>query len=589
MHVRKLVIPIILALFVLIPAIRAVSDSDEVSPQKLITANFQDTDVREAIKVIFENTGLLYTLDQSVQGKVTLSLEDQSFQDALAQVLDAANLKVRMQDDTYIISPIDKVAPQKPLPIVRKSVRKDLFAADLGPVVRVGLTSSIGKPYSATISCGSELDIANESGEVLGTVPPDSETTLCAKDGGIEVTVSDFAPLALKGAVRVVPEKNTSVISIIQPSARCKRYRGVLEFRGKVGLTVIDELPLEDYVRGVVPFEVDPSFQPEAQKALTVAIRTYALRHLGSGRHSANGFNLCDSTDCQGFAGAFRNNPWVDKLVDGTRGQIVMYKGKPIYATYSTDCGGATEDNEDGGFGSDPWPYLRTVADNPGGVLPTVAVHQSMGDESTADDQSLIVNSREAAISSQQSGSGNEAPSSSPSATQATNQDDYCASCPFHLWSKTYTVEQLQSKFSRSHSTTVGKFQSMEFTEFDPSGRVRTVLIKGDKKEVRITGNRFRDIFGAGSIKSTLLTLTVTPGGDYTINGKGYGHGVGLCAWGANGLAKSQKGIAYTDILKHYYTGVDIQTIYGKSIAPAQTTPIPQEDEPSSEDSKIDY
>ena len=101
----------------------------------------------------------------------------------------------------------------------------------------------------------------------------------------------------------------------------------------------------------------------------------------------------------------------------------------------------------------------------------------------------------------------------------------------------------------------------MEFTDYDCSGRVRTVVIKGDRGEYRMKGYQFRELFGEDVIKSTRMTLTVTPEGDYLIEGKGYGHGVGLCAFGADGLARSRKGITYVDILKHYYAGIEVKDI----------------------------
>ena len=101
----------------------------------------------------------------------------------------------------------------------------------------------------------------------------------------------------------------------------------------------------------------------------------------------------------------------------------------------------------------------------------------------------------------------------------------------------------------------------MEFGNYDCSGRVRTVIVKGDLGEYRMTGSRFRDFFGQSVIKSTKMTLTVTEDGAYAIDGRGYGHGVGLCAFGADGLARSDKKITYVDILKHYYTGIEIKSI----------------------------
>jgi stage II sporulation protein D len=292
---------------------------------------------------------------------------------------------------------------------------------------------------------------------------------------------------------------------------------------GGSALTVVDELPLEDYVKGVAPAEVPKSFHPEAQKALIVAIRTYALRSLK--RHEAVGYNLCDGIHCQGFAGASRESSWIDKIVEETKGQIITYKGEPIYAVYSSDCGGATQNNEDGGVGREPWPYLRSVVDNQSSVVSC----------------QLSVNPK---------------------------YEDYCVGSQYHTWSRTFAPEELGRVFSKWRSTgKIGKFQSMEFTEYDCSGRVKTIKLTGDKGACSITGTQFRDMLGLSVIMSTRMTLKLSPDGKYVIDGKGYGHGIGLCAFGANGLAKSDKKITYVDILKHYYTGIEIKTL-GKDSRP---------------------
>ena len=374
-----------------------------------------------------------------------------------------------------------------------------LFADE--PAIRVGLTG-IGKPTEVTIKCDQAFKIGDTE---LQSV------TLSLVDGMIS---ADTGPIGLIGPIRLIPLKDDAIFEIVSPKVRCAKYRGTLEISGGKSLSIINELPLEDYVRGVLPIEVPASFQPEAQKALAIAIRTYALKSLD--RHKSSGFNMCDSTHCQGFAGASRDAEWVDRIVDGTGGQILEYKGQPIYALYSSDCGGVTQNNEDAGYGP-AFPYLRSVVDRPNVQLPT---------------------------------SNSQLPTS--------EEPDYCAGCPYHMWTKTFTAEELDKAFSKN----IGKFQSMEFSEFDCSGRVKTVVIKGENGEYKLTGGKFRELFGESVIKSALMTLTVNDEGEYVIEGKGFGHGVGLCAFGANGMAKAGK--TCEEILKHYYAGAEIKAISDK-------------------------
>ena len=139
-----------------------------------------------------------------------------------------------------------------------------------------------------------------------------------------------------------------------------KPYRGRLEvFANTKGtLTVVNVIPLEDYVRGVVPNELSPGGWPEleALKAQAVAARTYAVSNLG--RFAAEGFDLTPDTRSQVYGGRSTEHPLTDRAVFETRGRIATYKGAPINALYTSTCGGRTEHAENI-FGGKPLPYLR--------------------------------------------------------------------------------------------------------------------------------------------------------------------------------------------------------------------------------------
>jgi stage II sporulation protein D len=159
----------------------------------------------------------------------------------------------------------------------------------------------------------------------------------------------------LLGDVLVVPERREEDITLDgQP------YRGVLEVRPGAGLTVVNVVNLEDYLRGVVPNEMSPKAFPriEALKAQAVAARTYALE--SRGKYQAKGFDLCATPRCQFYRGKSSEQPETDRAVMETRGQIVTYHGKPINALYTSTCGGHTEDAANVFEGKAP-PYLRGV------------------------------------------------------------------------------------------------------------------------------------------------------------------------------------------------------------------------------------
>ena len=128
----------------------------------------------------------------------------------------------------------------------------------------------------------------------------------------------------------------------IEPRA----YHGALEIAGndRHTLTVVNELPLETYLRGVVPNELNPAAfgQLEALKAQAVAARTYIVRNLG--QYKNDGYDVCATDACQVYLGARTEEPLATQAIVDTRGIVATYDGKPINALYSSTCGGRTED-----------------------------------------------------------------------------------------------------------------------------------------------------------------------------------------------------------------------------------------------------
>lgn len=136
-------------------------------------------------------------------------------------------------------------------------------------------------------------------------------------------------------------------------------YRGRIEvftnLRGS--LTVVNELGLEDYVRGVVANELSPGGYPaiEAQKAQAIAARTYALKNRG--QFMSQGFDILPTTRSQVYKGLTSENPLSSRAVEETRGIVATYDGEPIDALYTSTCGGRTENSEN--IFNKSMPYLR--------------------------------------------------------------------------------------------------------------------------------------------------------------------------------------------------------------------------------------
>ncbi|HVR30462.1 MAG TPA: SpoIID/LytB domain-containing protein [Thermoanaerobaculia bacterium] len=174
-----------------------------------------------------------------------------------------------------------------------------------------------------------------------------AESWVVAEGGGLE-----HAALAVSaaGESREAAGRWVSIEPQFQASVRLERGR----FRGRLLvylndrglLNLVNELPLEHYLRGVVPVEMGPELydQLESLKAQAVAARTFAVRGLGG--FGAEGFDLCASPRCQAYGGMGAEHPLSDRAVAETAGEIVLHDGAIVEALYSASCGGRTEDVE---------------------------------------------------------------------------------------------------------------------------------------------------------------------------------------------------------------------------------------------------
>jgi SpoIID/LytB domain protein len=139
------------------------------------------------------------------------------------------------------------------------------------------------------------------------------------------------------------------------------RYRGSLVMlRGAAGgVTAINRLKVDHYVRGVVAGEMPSSWHPEALKAQAVAARTYAL----ATRKAGGVFDLYPDTRSQVYRGVAGEEPTTNAAVKATGGQVVTYEGEPIVTYYFSTSGGHTENVENSFLNSEPQPYLKGVED----------------------------------------------------------------------------------------------------------------------------------------------------------------------------------------------------------------------------------
>ncbi|HEY8148392.1 MAG TPA: SpoIID/LytB domain-containing protein [Vicinamibacteria bacterium] len=181
-------------------------------------------------------------------------------------------------------------------------------------------------------------------------------------------------------AASVVPSRSEETLS-----ADGLTYRGVMEVRpGEAGLTVVNVVNLEDYLKGVVPNELSPDAFPqlEALKAQAVAARTYVLRNRGG--YAAHGYDICATPSCQVYRGKSTEKALSTQAVDDTRGMIASYQGALINALYTSTCGGHTETGANIFEGEDV-PYLVGVSCAPEreawATIHTTSAPRALGDQ----------------------------------------------------------------------------------------------------------------------------------------------------------------------------------------------------------------
>lgn len=290
-------------------------------------------------------------------------------------------------------------------------------------------------------------------------------------------------------------------------------YRGLLTVRQEADATlrVINTVGLEPYLYGVIPAEIGASVPQEAMKAQAIAARTYALKNRG--KCAADGFDLDDTTRCEGYFGVDGETAQSNAAVNATRSEVLTYKGELIDAIFSTDSGGVTACDLSGDC-----PYLQAIKD--------------------AD-----------------SGDGL----------------DYAASGRYHIWSYTFAPAQIAALLAKDPRTHVSRFLSLTIDGLDPSGRITTATIAGTDGTLKtVTGPQLRQILGYDTLRSTRVVLSRTPGGSYKFDGKGWGHGMGMSQDGAVAMAGSPYRKTCSQILMHYYIGAKV--VSGSAVPSAHQT-----------------
>jgi stage II sporulation protein D len=300
-----------------------------------------------------------------------------------------------------------------------------------------------------------------------------------------------------------------------------KRYRGDLSISATdTGLLVVNQLPMDSYLRGVVPLEIGNRTAAEmaAVQAQAVAARTYAYKHLTAAR----AFDMYSTVQDQVYGGVDAEKPQSDEAITSTADVVVLYNGQPITTPYHSTCGGSTAAVSEVWYDQPDQPYLRPVSDRIPGT-----------------------------------------------------SHFYCDPSPRFSWTQSYdgaglraVMEKYLAAYTNAPKANLGKITGVRTQGKTQSGRIAALIIQTESGTYTLKGNDIR--FVLRDPKGTILNSTFfdytasTNGGEVsnlTINGRGYGHGIGMCQWGAIGRARA--GQDYRTILGTYYPGTAIGRIAG--------------------------
>lgn len=374
----------------------------------------------------------------------------------------------------------------------------------------------------------------------------------------------DVAQSGEQGAFGVQPGLEAEGKAVTEFKKQGSNYYGGFRFEriGGGESTVVNIVEMDDYIKGVIPYEMSPSWPLEALKAQAVAARSYAIYNMQASRHSReHHFDLCTTTDCQVYYGINRANDVTDRAVDETAGQLALYNGKAIQAVYSSSHGGASESAKNVWGGEIPYlqgvidPYEADVADKISGYYWTKTI--------TADEVKQRLHEKGytqcadvVKLTPHVSETGNT--------ISITVTDSKGTNFTFSREKLGNVIGSYRCRHFTLETSGGGSVQTTEgypVTErAEPIGELaKAYAISGDGKVSVLSGNCYA-ITGEG-VSPLEKSQVAMPGsgGDlvFTLNGAGWGHSVGMSQWGAYAMA--QRGMSYLDILHFYYTDITVE------------------------------
>ncbi|HEX5435976.1 MAG TPA: SpoIID/LytB domain-containing protein [Gemmatimonadaceae bacterium] len=412
-------------------------------------------------------------------------------------------------------------APKSPAPVPVPPVLPSgaqppvaLPAREQGGTVRIALDTHA---EHVVLSATSYWDLSGDGGAKLLLRSSDAwpisrdGSFLYAAGSGDQAGISHASAITARGA---------TAASIMTVNGR--PYRGTVTITSTSrGLLVVNQVPMEAYLRGVVPLEIGhrTSAERAAVLAQAVAARSYAYSHVDAAAQRS--YDMVGTVMDQVYGGVKAETPLGDSAVAETAGLVLTYDGHVVSAPYHSTCGGSTAAPSEVWHGGAKVPYLVPVSDRIPGT-----------------------------------------------------DRYYCDISPSFRWTRTFSRDALATALQRYLDAYVhvpgghvGTVKQVKVSARTKSGRVRSLVIRTTRGNYTLTEDQIRFVMRSPSgalLRSTAFTAESTHGShgvltQLVLHGRGNGHGVGMCQWGAIGRARA--GQDFRTILATYYPGTRLEHV----------------------------
>ena len=425
--------------------------------------------------------------------------------------------------------------------------------------VQGGFPAWIDGSYYVRVGAYLDKDSALAAQTALGLT---AATVVGTSSAGVSVVVTGTSTVIFQFdstaglSLAVKPGLDESVKT--ETIFRGNTYYGSFEYQrtGGGNLTVVNVVGLEDYVQGVIIHEMNASWPLEALKAQAVCARTYAYRSLISSKHASQGFNLCNTNDCQVYSGIASASDNSRRAVEETRGEYAFYNGSLAETVYFSSDGGATESAVNV-WGSDV-PYLVGKEDPYEAAVAGKIDNYNWTVTFTAQELTDLLNSSGMLNSgivdlqvTRTTPTGNvlEITFTDSSGKSWSKIKESCRTF-LGLRSQRYTISSgggTSSGTSAGYAVTGGGTLTSMDGVYAVDGTGTTVSLPASGLYVA-TGSGTEQLGSASSSGGS---------GTFVITGSGWGHSVGMSQWGAYSMAQS--GYTYDQFLTFYYTGIEVR------------------------------